>query len=413
MSRTITAILAVLIVLFAGPVAQARAIYAYEVVSVNDAADLANQDDEDLYDEATEAIDEGNWRDAINNFNEVIRANKSRVDAALYWKAYAQGKLGQKTEALETVAQLEKRFPRSRYVKDAKALDLEIRQSAGQQVRPEGMADDDLKIAALQSLLNSSPDRAVATIDKILKGNASPRVKDRALFVLAQMDNEKAAALLAGIAQGQSNPDLQVRAVKYLGIHGTERNRAFLANAYRNGNPDVKKAVLKALMISGDKGRLLEVARGEKDPELRADAVRQLGVMGAAKELSDLYKTETTREVKKAILRSMFVGGSVDNLGELAKNERDPELRAIAVKNLGLTGHDKTGALLLSIYQSDPSPRIRDAVIDALFIQSNGRVLVQLARQEKDPALKREIVRKLSLMNTPESLNYMEELLNN
>src|SRR5687767_4922516 len=128
MYRTITAVLAVLIVLFAGSLAQARAIYAYEVVTVNASADLASmddQDDEDLYDEATEAIDEGNYRDAINNFNEVIRANKSRVDVALYWKAYAQGKLGQKTEALETVAQLEKRFPKSRYVKDAKALDLE------------------------------------------------------------------------------------------------------------------------------------------------------------------------------------------------------------------------------------------------------------------------------------------------
>ncbi len=42
--------------------------------------------------------------------------------------------------------------------------------------------------------------------------------------------------------------------------------------------------------------------------------------------------------MKKQIIRSMFVGGSVDRLIELAKSEKNPELRREAVRSLGLMG---------------------------------------------------------------------------
>ena len=46
-----------------------------------------------------------------------------------------------------------------------------------------------------------------------------------------------------------------------------------------------------------------------------------------------------------------------------------------------------------------------------LFIQRNAKALVELARAEKDPDLKRELVSKLSVMKTPEATDYMLELL--
>jgi hypothetical protein len=51
------------------------------------------------------------------------------------------------------------------------------------------------------------------------------------------------------------------------------------------------------------------------------------------------------------------------------------------------------------------------AVMHAYFVQSNATALVEIARQERDPELKREAVRMLSLMRSKEALDYLQELL--
>ncbi len=165
-------------------------------------------------------------------------------------------------------------------------------------------------------------------------------------------------------------------------------------------------------MVSGDRARLLGLAKGETNADLRGDAVQQLGVMGAHAELADLYSTETSVDVKKKIIQAMFVGGNADKLMELAKSEKDPTLRRSAVRNLGLMGASRTGDAIKAIYQSDTSPEIRKEAINALFLQNNGRILVELARAEKDPAMKKEMVSKMSNMGkSKEVTDYLLELL--
>ena len=107
----------------------------------------------------------------------------------------------------------------------------------------------------------------------------------------------------------------------------------------------------------------------------------------------------------------MFVGGGSDRLIELAKTEKDPELRKTAVRNLGLMSASKTGDALRAIYTSDASPEIRKAVIQGLFIQNNATTLVALARAEKNAEMKKDIVSKLSLMKSKEATDYLLELL--
>ena len=141
-------------------------------------------------------------------------------------------------------------------------------------------------------------------------------------------------------------------------------------------------------------------------------AIQQLGVMGAHDELSKLYAQETAKDVKKRILQAMFVGGNAERLIELAKSEPDPELRRTAIRNLGLMGHERTGATLVEIYTADRDPAVRKAVIEGLFLQNHADALVSLARKESDPELKRRIVEKLSLMQGSKvAMDYLMELL--
>jgi HEAT repeat protein len=75
-------------------------------------------------------------------------------------------------------------------------------------------------------------------------------------------------------------------------------------------------------------------------------------------------------------------------------------------------GGKETGTALVEIYTTDKDPAIRQAVIQALFIQNNAESLVALARKEQDPAMKKEIVQKLSLMHSKVATDYLLELLN-
>src|SRR5215210_859171 len=109
------------------------------------APDLDDRAD-DLYDEGRDAIEEGRYDRAVDRFNRLIEMKTSRTDAALYWKAYSQSKLGQRADALNTLADLQKRFADSRWSRDAKALEVELRQASGQTVSPAAQDDDELKL---------------------------------------------------------------------------------------------------------------------------------------------------------------------------------------------------------------------------------------------------------------------------
>jgi HEAT repeat protein len=237
-------------------------------------------------------------------------------------------------------------------------------------------------------------------------------VKDRALFVLSQSHSARAREIIAGVAKGNANPDLQLRAIRYIGIMGGQDNRQILADVYKTSNDAaVKRSILRSFMTSGDKDRLFAAAKSETDASLRGEAIRQLGVMHASSELAQLYQSESSVEIKKSILQSMFVGGDSDKLIELAKNEKDPELRKTAIRNLGLMKRAGTTEVLTGIYATDASIDVKKAVINALFLQSNAAGLVTLARAEKNPDLKKDIVSKLSNMKSKEAMDYLMELL--
>ena len=366
-----------------------------------------------LYEQAESQIDSGKLQSAIEKLNTIIAEHGTHAEGALYWKAYAENRLGQRSDALEALETLRRTFPQSRWLDDAKALEVEVRQSSGQQVSPGAESNDDLKLIAINSLLGSDPEQALPMLEKFLNGPQPLNLKERSLFVLSQCGSPKAREIVAQIASGSRNPELQMKALRDLGLLGGKESRATLEEIYKSSHDvEVKRAILQSFMVSGEKQRLLEVAKSEQSPQLRAEAVKQLGVMGARGELYQLYQNETSVDVKRNILQGMFISGDVEHTLQFARAEKDPELRRQAVRNLGLMGGDKTADALTSIYSSDKDPEIKRSVIQAYFLQGNVKQLIQIARQEKDLSLKREAVQKLALMHSKEATDFMMELLN-
>jgi HEAT repeat protein len=362
------------------------------------------------YDRARNSIERQEWARAVEQFSAVVAERGTRADAALYWRAYALEKLNRQADALTSVAELLKSFPTSRWSGDAKALELQIRQRAGQPVSPETQVDDDLKLLAIQGLQHSNPEQAVPLLEKLLQGSQSPRLKERALFVLAQSGSPRAQEVIARIAKGGANPDLQEKAIQYIGMNGTTANRQLLSDVYQSSSDvALKRQVLRAFMLSGDRARVLAAATTEKSPELRGEAVWQLGVMGAREELWQLYQKEQSVEVKSRLIEAMGISGDSAHLVEIAGRETDPELLRRSIRQIGVSG-GQTDALL-GIYSRQKDAAVKAAVLEALFISNNATTLVALARKETDPMMKRRIVEKLSLMSEPAARNYMLELL--
>jgi len=366
---------------------------------------------DDLYDQAMDAIDEEEWSDALRPLNQLMSLNM-KVDAALYWSSYAQAKMNRAAASLANLARLQKEFPTSRWAKEGKALEMEVRGKAGQAPRPDQEDDADLKLMAVSAMAQTDPQEALPVLTKILAApSSSRRVKERSLFVLAQMGTDQASSAIAEVARGNSSPELQRKAIQYLGVFGGPANRKVLSEVYSSTTDTaLRKQILNSFMVSGDKARVLNAAKTEKDPALRSTAVRLLGVMSGTAELGQMYATATSPEEKKDILQALFVGGATDQVAAAAKGEKDKDVRLVAVRNLGLMGR-KSETVLAEMYRVETDPEVKKEVLNAFFLQGNSARLVEIARVEKDPTLKKEAVHWLSLMNSKEARAYMLELL--
>jgi HEAT repeat protein len=367
---------------------------------------------EELYEDGRDDLDEDRYDHAAQKFKQLADMNGPQTEAALYWKAYAENRMGKRDSALTTIAELKRRFPQGRWQKDASVLELEVKQSTGQTVRPADESDQELKLMAIRGLMNSDPERAMPLLEKAINGSATPKEKSQALFVLAQSGSPQGREIIGRIARGQSNPELQREAIKYLGLFGGAQSRAIMAEVYAaTSDASVKRAILRAYMLGGDHERLFAAAKSEKDESLRREAIRQLGLVHGVGELQQLYQAETSTDLRREILQAFFLAGESGKLVQTAQSEKDPELRRAAIRNLGLIHSDESSKALQTIYSRESERGLREEVLNAFFLQGNASALVAIARAEKDPELKKLAVSKLSLMHSKEATDYLMELL--
>jgi HEAT repeat protein len=116
-------------------------------------------------------------------------------------------------------------------------------------------------------------------------------------------------------------------------------------------------------------------------------------------------------QVKRAILNGLMAARDTDHLLQVAKSEKEPMLRRTAIQALGSMDSPQTADALVAIYASETDLAIKRNILDSLHGQRNAKAIVDLARKETDPAMKREIVSRLSNMKSKEASDYLMELL--
>jgi tetratricopeptide (TPR) repeat protein len=382
--------------------------YAFSVSS----SDQGQKEDE-AYSSAQDALNQGDYAQAAEGFDAVAKMNGSKADAALYWKAYSLNKQARRNEALSTIKELRNRFPKSNYVRTAASLEVDINRASGNPTTPTAEGDDEMKMIALQALMDQNEDRALPILEKILTGNSSQRVKDKAMFVLSQNESPKAQQLLGDMAMGKQYPGLQEKAIHYLAIEGGRAGEQLQRIYESTTDIKVKKEVLHSFVVSGDQERACAMAQKETSTDLKKEAIHTLGVLGDTKCLRQLYKQATTVEDKKELIHSLGVGGDTDGLVEISRNETDPVVKSEIIHSLGVFGGRRAGEALVDMYNAAGADKnTKNAVIDALFVQGSAKQLVAMARKETDPEMKKRIVSKLSIMGSKEGNDYLMEILN-
>lgn len=370
--------------------------------------------EDSLYNNATKALNENRWKDAEELFSRVIQKHGARAEGALYWKAYAENKGGQSNVALKTCQQLRSSYPKSHWLEECSALEIEIRGRGGIPVMPQAEQNEDLKLLALNSLMMKDEDHALPSLEKILSQPGSEKLKERALFVLAQSNSPKSQALMSQIIKDQDNPALQLKAIRMFAAMKGKQSADSLAEIYHStSNEKVKEGILQSYIISRSPDKLLEAARKETNPNLTRQAVNALGALGSVSDLATLYQSTNQTEMKSKILNAFVASGKrgFEPLSNIARTEQDRTLRIKAIRNLGLMGRENAVPVLVATYQKSADKETKKAAAEGLFLAQDSHDLIALAKEEKDPEAKQVLVRYLSLINNKEASDYMMELL--
>lgn len=255
---------------------------------------------------------------------------------------------------------------------------------------------EELKITALEVLMSAPPERALPLVSKVLAGESSDEVKERALFVLSQIDLPEAQALLLETAR-QGSGELKLEAIRTIGIGGEPAALSGLAELYIAGGGDVREAVLEAYLIADDSNAVYEIAASAESAEDFAEAVEILAVMDAREELRML---RDRAGISENLIEAYAISGDFEILRELSMDGSNPQQQAHAIQALGIVGGAESNTALVEIYRSADSPDIREAALDGLLIAGHDEGVLQLYQSSQDPVEKRELLQYLVMMDS-------------
>jgi hypothetical protein len=356
---------------------------------------------------AKDLIADEQWVAAIDELKAATADPKERnKDEALFWLSHSQNQARDASAAVETIARLEREYPKSRWVKPAQSLRVEIAQrlqrndflwytaappplmptpavaapaapaappgppAAVRPVRPpplppaavrpvpqtpfplppaawmpEGyLPDTDLRIQALGSLIRTDDPRVIPMLKKIALDGGDPSDRRRALFVLAQSGRPDARSTVVEIAR--IGPEtVRLAAVRELGRLGGANVSTELMEVYSTANDRVKYQVVASLGQRDAAPALMRIAQSETDRRLRDVAIVTLGQAGGRHQLATLY-ARAAADSKRPIIVGLFNAQAEDELIRIAEREADPQLRREVFARLRLLGTPKAARYL-------------------------------------------------------------------
>lgn len=428
-----------------------------------------------LYRVAREALNRNQYRRAADTFAELGRRypRSGYAADALYWEAFALYRIGGESELRTALGRLEtqkSRFPKAGTSGDAATLTTRIQGELARRGDAEAAAtvtatatatagssaggsaggrtvtttratgrstggraggrdacdeDDDVKLAALNAVLQMDSERAMPLLTRVLarRDSGSVCLRRKAVFLVAQKADAGGEDVL--IQAARNDPDGEVREQAVFWLSQVESPKAVAAlDSIVQKSTDVElqeKAVFALSQQSGTQARsaLRAIAERKDMPRgIREKAIFWLGQSesGGGEYLRGLYARLDDDELKDKVIFGVAQSGSAEDRRWLLEVAKDPkgnvELRKKAVFWLGQAGG--SGSELASLYGSLTEQELKEQVIFALS-QLDGPAavdqLMEIARKDKDPEMRKKAIFWLGQSDDPRASQFIESLL--
>ncbi|NUO37288.1 MAG: hypothetical protein HOQ17_12960 [Gemmatimonadaceae bacterium] len=427
---------------------------ATETFAVEPPAPWADADPADsLYRLAREALNRDDYRRAAALFAELTeRFPRSAYAAdALYWRAFALYRSGAEPdlrEGLRALAQQRSRYPKAKTTADANALEVRIHGELAKRGDPQsaekvskyasertscssGDDDGDVRMAALNALLQMDADRAVPIIKQVLarRDACSVPLRRKAVFLLSQKQTGETESLMLDVVQRDPDPGVREEAVQWMGQIRTERAAAALEDiALRSPDESLREKAVWALNeqnLARSNAVVRRLAESDETPSrVREKAVFWLGQRSSSENaqfLRDLFtrlgKTERTVDVRKGILFSLSQMRGVGNdrwlLGVAADASQPIEVRKHALWTAGEAG--VRAAELIPLYDRTTERPLKEHLIWVLS-ESRDRAaadkLIDIAKNDRDPELRKKAIFWLGQTRDPRVQQLLLDIIN-
>ena len=351
-----------------------------------------------------------------------VDPREKNKDEALFWLAHSLHQASDLAGAVETIAQLERNFPASRWVKPARSLRVELAQKLhredvlwwtatlppppAQPMTPPAVPPSPAAVPARPA---GGPGRAAPV--RPTPAPAPPAVTPPPARVPGSPWAQPHALPPVWVSEHSVwDADLRIQALG--GLIQTDAPRVIpmlRAIALQSENPGEASRAVFVLAQSGRPeahSTVLEVAKRGAEP-VSVAAVRELGRFGGPKvsdELLQVYVIANPR-VKYQVVNSLGERAATNALLQIAQSESDSDLRDTAIVTLGQAGGR---AQLRGLYGRGRLEWKRPIIV-GLFNARAEEELIQIAEKETDPAIRREILFRLRLLGTPKAREYVEK----
>ena len=289
--------------------------------------------------------------------------------------------------------------------------------------------DDDIRIAALQGLLNMDAERAVPILKAVLAQRDEGHVclRRKAVWLVSQKRSPETSAILLDAVRADPDREVREQAVFWLSQVPGDETVAALDSILRDPktDPEIQEKAIFALSQhrSARAGAILRAFAERRDAseELREKAIFWLGQNRSADNaqfLKDLYTKLESDDLKEKVIFSLSQMGGADNyrwLMDIALNANENiEIRKKALFWAG-QGHSVDVADLVRLYDSMKDREMREQLI---FVYSQRREdaaldkLFDIGKNDPDRELRKKAIFWIGQSRSPRAAQYLQDLIN-
>jgi len=423
-----------------------------------------------VYRAARQALNTNQYSRAATLFKSIRDKypRSAHVPNTYYWEAFALYRTGSEENlrgaraALQTQA---RRYPNATTRRDAEALLRRVEGSLGQlgdedaaastmtaaqppqpaqPVQPAIAAvpprarssddrcdddDDDIRIAALNAVLQMDADRAVPLLKTVLarRDAGSACLRRKAVFLVSQKHSDETSRILLDAVRNDPDREVREQAVFWLSQVPGDETVAALDSILQDPktDPEIQEKAIFALSQhrSPRAAQILRAyaERRDRPSELREKAIFWLGQRRSeenAQFLKDLYKKLENDDLKEKVIFSLSQMGTADNyrwLMDIALDQKENiELRKKALFWAG-QGRNVDVADLVRLYDTMNDREMKEQLI---FVYSQRREeaavekLCQIGKNDPDVELRKKALFWLGQSRSQRAMECLTEVIN-